>query len=451
MSDNSTDGPSPVKKIKRSDSNNEQSNDCKEGEKNVLSSSKADLEAGSYFLGPPIKKCVRSPVTVRLGRKKGTDEYYLMKILVLDDSNTSDRGLYIRRTVFHNEYAILSLLKHQEGIIQLHDFFKDYIYKEVDGKKQKLKRVCMAMECVFPHGPYNSDLIPLNHFLKEEKSSETEALVILHNLLSVIKEMHKSNIVHREIKLSNIILNRKTLKVKLMDFYYAKVISSNTELEPVKPLVSSCLPKTNDVWAAGVVFYALLCSICSHGLPKFSSLLSSVRSTQDLYLKLEENKCAFLKNTSVTVGTKEILCCILCSLPQYRLKASDALDMVSTLLAIRSSSHNPSLHIENRNTDQIVPECAEFDYKNQVKTNRTKIRTVSNQEKTEKKEENLNSIEEKRRKIEPNSSFGTCTTSKDKLSTRDNIRYAMKRLGATSLNSINALSFNYGNRNSCPT
>lgn len=67
---------------------------------------------------------MRSPVTVRLGRKKGTDEYYLMKILVLDDSNTSDRGLYIRRTVFHNEYAILSLLKHQEGIIQLHDFFK---------------------------------------------------------------------------------------------------------------------------------------------------------------------------------------------------------------------------------------------------------------------------------------------------------------------------------------
>lgn len=40
--------------------------------------------------------------------------------------------------------------------------------------------------------------------------------------------------------------------------------------------------------------------------------------------------------------------------------------MVSTLLAIRSSSHNPSLHIENRNTDQIVPECAEFDYKHQV-------------------------------------------------------------------------------------
>lgn len=39
MSDNSTDGPSPVKKIKRSDSNNEQSNGCKEGEKNVLSSS----------------------------------------------------------------------------------------------------------------------------------------------------------------------------------------------------------------------------------------------------------------------------------------------------------------------------------------------------------------------------------------------------------------------------
>lgn len=67
---------------------------------------------------------MRSPVTVRLGRKKGTDDYYLMKMLILDDSNTSDRGLYMRRAVFHKEYTILPLLKHHDGVVQLHDFFK---------------------------------------------------------------------------------------------------------------------------------------------------------------------------------------------------------------------------------------------------------------------------------------------------------------------------------------
>lgn len=33
---------------------------------------------------------------------------------------------------------------------------------------------------------------------------------------------------------------------------------------------------------------------------------------------------------------------------------------------------------------------------------------------------------------------------------REDIKFAMMRLGATSLNSINALSFNYVKRNSCP-
>lgn len=176
----------------------------------------------------------------------------------------------------------------------------------------------MAMECLFPHGPHNSHLIPLNHYLKEEKLSETEALYILYNLLIVIEKMRKSNVVHRDIKLSNIILNKRTLKVKLMDFYYAKVVSSNYEAT-----IPSCLLKSNDVWAAGVVFYAMLCRGCSTGMPKLDLLLSSICSTQDLYLKLKENKCDLLKNTSVTVGTKEILCCMLCSLPQYRLKASE--------------------------------------------------------------------------------------------------------------------------------
>lgn len=35
-----------------------------------------------------------------------------------------DRDLSIRKRVFHNEYTILSALRNQEGIIQLHDFFK---------------------------------------------------------------------------------------------------------------------------------------------------------------------------------------------------------------------------------------------------------------------------------------------------------------------------------------
>ena len=71
-----------------------------------------------------MKKYVRTPTTQCLVRKKGTDDYYLMKILLLDDGNVKDRFYYQRRSVFYTEYTILSILKGQPGVIQLQDFFK---------------------------------------------------------------------------------------------------------------------------------------------------------------------------------------------------------------------------------------------------------------------------------------------------------------------------------------
>lgn len=69
-----------------------------------------------------MKKCVRSPFTQYLARKKGTDEYYLMKVLVVNE--TKEKFCLHRRAVIHTEYSILSLLKGHPGVIQLHDFFK---------------------------------------------------------------------------------------------------------------------------------------------------------------------------------------------------------------------------------------------------------------------------------------------------------------------------------------
>ena len=44
---------------------------------------------------------------------------------------------------------------------------------------------------------------------------------------------------------------------------------------------------------------------------------------------------------------------------------------------------------------------------------------------------------------------GTSKSKEEKEIKRDKIKFAMMRLGATSLQSINALSFNYSKKNSC--
>ena len=42
--------------------------------------------------------------------------------------------------------------------------------------------------------------------------------------------------------------------------------------------------------------------------------------------------------------------------------------MVYTLLAVQSSSQNPSIFGDFKNSDQIVPECPDFESKNEEST-----------------------------------------------------------------------------------
>lgn len=163
----------------------------------------------------------------------------------------------------------------------------------------------MALDCVYPQGSHNSDLIPLRQLLEEKKLSEIELLHIFYNLLLVIESLHKMNIVHREIKLSNVIVNKKTLKVKLMNFYHAKVLSVNEVYNK-----DSYCPRSSDVRAAGVVFHAMLRS----GNIEFGSVLSS----STIHTMREQNKNCLFKNNLINVETKETLYGTLCFLPKHQ-------------------------------------------------------------------------------------------------------------------------------------
>ena len=148
------------------------------------------------------------------------------------------------------EIEILQLCQHP-NIIKLLDTFEneDYIY--------------IVMECL-----KGGDLFT---YLEKRKFkiSEARACEIIHSLAAALYYLHSYGIVHRDIKLDNILMedDSETSEAKIVDFGLSKMIGPNEYCnEPfgtfgyVAPEVLSQEPydKAVDIWGLGVVAYILL-------------------------------------------------------------------------------------------------------------------------------------------------------------------------------------------------
>ena len=107
--------------------------------------------------------------------------------------------------------------------------------------------------------------------VEKTKFTEAEAAKVMEQMLSAVVFCHKEGIVHRDLKLENIMMTdtSSTSVPKLVDFGLAKMIGpSERATEPFgtlgyvapeilekKPYTFSC-----DLWSLGCIVYALLCS-----------------------------------------------------------------------------------------------------------------------------------------------------------------------------------------------
>eukprot|EP00873_Tetraselmis_striata_P040972 jgi/Tetstr1/461236/TSEL_006366.t1 len=122
----------------------------------------------------------------------------------------------------------------------------------------------------------------------EERGSYTEeqSRVIMKQLLEGIAHMHSRNIVHRDLKLENVMLRNKdgSLDLCIVDFGFAEELEDETprvadrrgSLDYASPevLSSEAAPGcSGDVWSAGVMFYALL----SKTFPFFGKTVGETR------------------------------------------------------------------------------------------------------------------------------------------------------------------------------
>lgn len=145
------------------------------------------------------------------------------------------------------EVRILKKMRHK-NIVQLYDTFETN------------KHIIFVMELCS-----GGDL--LNYVRKRRRLSEDYAKAIFKQILEALHYCHKLNILHRDIKLDNIILDSEGV-IKIGDFGVSKII------EPGQTMYDQCgtpayiAPEILrdkgyigwgiDVWSAGVVLYAML-------------------------------------------------------------------------------------------------------------------------------------------------------------------------------------------------
>ena len=103
---------------------------------------------------------------------------------------------------------------------------------------------------------------------KRGKFSESDAAVLIKQVLSCVNYCHKSNIVHRDLKPENILLeqNKEYDQIKIIDFGTSLVYDPSKQLDEklgtpyyIAPeVLNKSYNSKCDIWSVGVITYILL-------------------------------------------------------------------------------------------------------------------------------------------------------------------------------------------------
>lgn len=171
----------------------------------------------------------------------------VIKERILVDTWTRDRKL----GTIPSEIKVMAVLNKwpHDNIVQLLDFFEDDEFYHIE------------ME---PHGNPGTDLFDLIEL--QPCMSESQCKSIFKQVVSAVRHLHGHDIVHRDIKDENIIVDGDGL-VKLIDFGSSAFVRQGPfdlfvgTIDYAAPEVLSGRPyegKPQDVWALGILLYTIV-------------------------------------------------------------------------------------------------------------------------------------------------------------------------------------------------
>ena len=148
-----------------------------------------------------------------------------------------------------HENNIMKLLSDSNNIVKVYEMYETQ------------KHICLVMEYICA-----GDL--LSYIRKRNPINENICKYIFKQIILALSYIHSNNIVHRDIKLDNILIDLDN-KIKICDFGVSKRLSANNEVMKEQcgtpAYMAPEIIRGNgyegygvDIWSAGVVLYALL-------------------------------------------------------------------------------------------------------------------------------------------------------------------------------------------------
>jgi len=325
--------------MKRSSSPSAPATSCKRTQRKS-----APRRVGNFILGPQINSNTVSSISQYLGHDPHTNELSVIKIL----SNVNDKfdqNSLQNKMLLHNEFSLLTTLKQDEGVMHLKSLHKDD------------EKICLLIDCYVRHelNPLHDYTSLQNFIYKEKHLEERDALLLFYKIVKIVECIHEKNIVHRDLKLGNIIYDLKSLKIFLINFSLGRNLINENEMlneqlgSPayISPDILSQNPylgKPSDIWSLGVILYAML----------FGQFPFYDQVPERLFKKVCSGDFIIPSNNKVSNNVKCMIQNILQLNPKKRLNASQILDISSSIL---TDIVWRSISFESK-TQQKVPECS---------------------------------------------------------------------------------------------
>ncbi|KAJ2747214.1 serine/threonine protein kinase [Coemansia sp. BCRC 34301] len=260
----------------------------------------------SYYLSDKLGKGAFAEVRVAINRVTG--KKYAAKIIKRIDQAEKRKKLDEN---FRIETSILSRVRYP-SIVMVHGVFRerDYLYLVLD---------------LAPDGELFDEIV------RREFLAEDDARRVLLQLLLAIRHLNRLGIVHRDIKLENILLSdRHNLRIKLADFGLAKIVGETMFMKTVCGTPMYVAPEVLtvrqmgmydnlvDMWSLGVVLYICLC-----GYPPFSEEVSPPPMRDQIIAGIYNFPSPYWD--MVSAEAIDLVCQMLQTDPRNRISVDDAL------------------------------------------------------------------------------------------------------------------------------
>ncbi|KAJ1823833.1 Cell cycle serine/threonine-protein kinase cdc5/MSD2 [Coemansia sp. RSA 2675] len=164
--------------------------------------------------------------------------------------------------------------------------------------------------------------------LKRKRLTEFESRYFIAQLASGISALHSAQIIHRDIKHSNLLLDSMN-RIKIADFGLSTIADSAADrkmsfLGTPNFLAPELVTRNGeghsfgvDVWATGILLYVML-----YGKPPFNNLRAT-NNLQQLYGRIVEQQIEFPLDPHTSTSAKDLINKLCCKSEMYRVKASE--------------------------------------------------------------------------------------------------------------------------------